>query len=412
MRSKHLVGGAIAALAAVALPLAVPASSWASDASAAPVAAASTANEPSQAQWKVLNAASVSHHALGVFGGDGSRPVLRLPAGASASEKAKALADAPEGIGVTVKTSRFTANEVNQIQETVLDAKWNKDAAKYGLGASYDGETDQVVVNTDAPKSVTASLTKTYGDKVEVLQSRFEQQFTRFDDTVAYYGGDSVDSDHNRGPCTTGFKVHVANTYYVTTAGHCYNYNENIYNASQNGVHGEWIGRISHTDPDLDVIGISGGTYSTRIWSGGTANSTSNLQITGLGGMWKGEKVCVSGRTTFNHCGHPINAMNYGFNWTDHNGQSHHTNSWDGFTYDRGGTNAPNYNNGTLTQSGDSGAPIYVASSTSTAVAIGSHSGIVSWFVPLGNGGCGCTEYRMYGVKFGSVLSLWGAGMG
>jgi hypothetical protein len=116
--------------------------------------------------------------------------------------------------------------------------------------------------------------------------------------------------------------------------------------------------------------------------------------------MYTGLHVCVSGQTTYNHCGHPIASTNYGFSWYDRNGHSHYNNSADGFTYNRGGTN----NNGTLTAAGDSGAPVHVPHDQYTTSATGSHSGLVSWY----EGACGCTQYRMYGVKAQFVHDKWG----
>lgn len=398
MKSKRLARMAIGA-AVVAVSLASPTPSWAAD---EPAAAA--AKKPSQAQWEELDKVAKKHSAFGVFGvTSDSGPVLTLPAGASADEKVKVVAEVPDGIQVTVKTSKFTKNEVDKIQKGIGEAKWHKDAKKYGLGAFYDGEKDTVVVNTDAPESIREALKNSYGDKIQVVQSRFEQQATRFDDYERFYGGASIHNNH--GTCTAGWKIRAVNpdngqsADMLTTAGHCFLNNELVQNSGSNRWMG-WVKRFGGTYGGGDLEAFVGYQYSNHIYTGGYYSSTSNMQTGSLSGMYTGLHVCVSGQTTYNHCGHPIASTNYGFSWYDRNGHSHYNNSADGFTYNRGGTN----NNGTLTAAGDSGAPVHVPHDQYTTSATGSHSGLVSWY----EGACGCTQYRMYGVKAQFVHDKWG----
>ncbi|MFK0154756.1 hypothetical protein ACIQVK_22095 [Streptomyces sp. NPDC090493] len=404
-RSKHLTGVTIGTLTTAVLCLAIPVSSYATDKSASPSAA--DHKVPDQAQWRHLDSASRSLHALGVFGGNASDLVLTLPAGTSAGEQAKAEADIPEGMKVAVKTSKFTKNEVDSIQKVVIGAKWNRGAAKYSVGSTYDGTEDKVIVNTDAPASVTASLKRAYGDKIEVRRSRFEQQYNRFNDAEPFFGGGSIHTD-SWGNCTAGWHVRMTNPEtsqtadFLTTAGHCYTLHELVKNAN-----GNWAGWVKRFG-EFDAEGFVGYRYGSSIWTGGISGSTAASKAVGLSGMYNGLKVCVSGQTSFNHCGHPITATQYAFTWTDHNGHTHHTNASDGFTYARGGTNAPDYNNGTVTQGGDSGAPVYVPYTNGSALATGSHSGLLTW-LDTTSGGCHCTQYRMYGVKMQALYDSWGA---
>ncbi|WP_133917285.1 hypothetical protein [Streptomyces sp. NBC_00582] len=397
MRSIRLARWVTGA-AVVAATLGAPASSWAAD-----EPATASVKEPSQAQWKQLDAVHKKHSSLGVFDAkDGSGPLLTLPAGTSAAEKDKVLADIPAGMKVKVKVSRFHKGETDKIADEVGSGKWNKDARKYGLGAAYDADTDKVMVNTDAPESVTASLKSQYGDKIEVFRSRFEEQLGRYNDSAPFWGGDSIHTA-SWGNCTSGFKVHVVDpetgqaTDMMTTAGHCYSLNERVL-----GADGKWMGWVKRFGP-ADLEAFVGYTYDPFIWTGGTPGSTSNLPVHSLSGMYYGMHVCVSGQTTFNHCGHPVTATNYGFNWTDHSGHTHWNSTTWGFVFGPGGTNYPRYDNGKLTEAGDSGAPVYVAGS-STAAAAGTLSGIVEWKCdPCTNG----TQWRMYGVKAQFIYDSW-----
>jgi hypothetical protein len=403
MRSKRRAGVLLASAAAIVASLAGPASS---SVAATPDPSAVPSGTPSQAQWKQLDKIAKSQDALGVFGA--STPVVVLPADAPGAQKATVMADIPTGMKVTVKTSKFTKNELGEMEKVISGNRWHKDAKKYGQGFSYDGEKDKVVVNTDAPESVTASLKKSYGDKIEVLRSRFEQQADRFHDVEAFYGGASLDSDRRWGPCTSGWKLRFVNPEdgraadFLTTAGHCYNLNERIMNENY-GALGNWMGWVKKVDDTLDIEAFVGYRYSPHIYTGIKYDSTDAKQAsTSLSGMWNGMMVCVSGRTSYKHCNHPITATAYGFNWMDHHGVSHHTASWDGFAYAPGP--GPSYA-GIKTQSGDSGAPVYVDYSPYTVLPTGSHAGITSWW----DGPCSCTQTRMYAVKMGSVLSKWQA---
>ncbi|WP_460062408.1 chymotrypsin family serine protease [Streptomyces sp. YKOK-I1] len=401
-RSRRLAGALIGA-SVMAVPLISPVSSWAAD-TPAPRTTSSDARHvrPSQSQWVQLDKVSKKHAALGVFGAEGEyAPVLTLPAGTTADQKAKAAADVPDGLKVSIRTSRFTKAQVDKVQKEVMAGKWHKDGSTYDLGSFYDGELDKIVVNTDAPRSVVSALKSAYGDKVEVVPSRFEQQADRFNDQEPFYGGASLLA--NNSLCTAGWKIHMVNpetnqqAYFLTTAGHCYHMHDLVKNRGNSA----WMGWIKKVGPS-DIEAMVGYQYDNQIWTGGYTTSQARLTYTGLGGMVMGSQVCVSGQTTFNHCGHPISSTSYSFSWK--NGQqSGVTPAQYGFTYSRGGTNAAR-NNGTITQGGDSGAPVYILGGN--AWAVGSHAGIVDWLDTAPNG-CHCYQWRMYGVKMQAIYSQW-----
>ncbi|NEA98941.1 hypothetical protein [Streptomyces sp. SID13726] len=406
IRPKHRRVALVASAAVMVASFAIPTSSWAAETPAGQAAVSD--KEPSQAQWKKLDTTVKKYSGLGVFGDDsGGSQVLRLPAGTSVADQDKAAADVPDGTKVAVKTSRFTENEVDRIQKQVQEAKWDKDAGKYSLGSFYDGQTDKLMVTTDAPASVTASLKKTFGDKVEVLRSRMEQQYTRFNDVEYFNGGDSLKSPNGTGKCTSAWKLDMydpsqrATATWMTTAGHCYTTGSAVENAN-----GNYMGQVKKLG-DFDVEAFTGSRYSGNIFSGGTASSTSIMRTAGSMAPYKGLKVCMSGQTTYNHCGHPVSNISYAFNWNDARGVKHYTSSSAGFTFDRGGTNAPDYDNGPAAAGGDSGAPVYVAYTAYDAMAVGSLSGTIQWY-----GSCNCLQKRMYGVKLSSVLSAWSATLG
>jgi hypothetical protein len=423
--SKRLALGAIgtALLASLAAP-AIPALA------AAPPDANSSAPPSaklSQEHWEKLDKVSKSEQALGVFGLDSS-PVLVLPADTSTGQKAKVLGEVAKALGATeatstapatksvvtpaVKISRFTKKQLDEMEKDIGTGPWKK--GQYGVGLSYDGETDKMIVDTDAPDSVTPALTEAYGDKIKVRRARILPQNNRYDDrnNPFHFGGSSLTD--GGGVCSSGYGldgvINVDNGQRVpamTTAGHCFMRHALIKNRRWDWTHGEWEGWIKRDDYSLDVQAFVGYNYGNRIWTGNNPFdpfSDQNLAVKGEGSLYKGRIVCVSGVTTWRHCNHPISVDNYGFSWPMRNGEWRWNPTADGFTYAPSNNAWKNFNDGPHTEGGDSGAPIY-AEDWGGAMAIGTHQGIITWREDA----CGCTAYRMVGVKIRSTLHNWGA---
>jgi hypothetical protein len=339
-----------------------------------------------------------------------SNPVMMVPAGTPAAHQAGLAASLPADWKVTVRTSQFSKGDLDSIQKTVMARKFNADAARYGISSSYDAKADKIVVTTDAPASVTDALNKTYAGKIEVHQGRFEAQhgIDRFNDGYPFYGGISILNTHNRGVCTSGFAVESVFTGQraLTTAAHCGLDGDTFVNKTHNGSWGQQVGTIDMRDTGLDVALLHGLSYDGYIYTGGSEYSGSRIFVHGATGVWNGLQLCVSGQTTFNHCGHPVSNTNYSIRWS---GSDAGIDNGNAFLYDRGGNNWPWYNNGKLTEGGDSGAPIYDTDNTGSAAFIaGSHAGVV-W---LWDGGhCGCSVPHMVGSKVGPLLQTYALGL-
>ncbi|MFI9172099.1 hypothetical protein [Streptomyces lincolnensis] len=400
MRTRNsLIRLALTAAATGVLAVGAPAVALAA-AAQSPAASADTPAEPGQSQWKQLTRIADTHSALGV---SDSGTVLRLAAGTSAAETAKVRSLLPADTGTTVRISRFSENTLNGIQKTVMARAWNRDADKYGVATSYDARTDKVTVLTDAPASVTDSLRSSYPGAVAVQPARLEPQQSRFADAQPFWAGAAlIGTESARAfKCTAGFAVRQRATghLYMTTAGHCYSNLTHVYSRGQNNGFGNWVGQVTRRDRDIDTELMSGNTakpYDSFMFTGGLAGSGASMFVHGTEAPDNGTKVCVSGSVSFNHCGHPISNSRFSICYTGgdciKNGK--------GFVYDRGGTNWPRYDNGELTQGGDSGAPIYTTDDTeSGAWIVGGHSG-VTW---LAGGPCHCTTEHMVGVNIEAI---------
>jgi hypothetical protein len=319
--------------------------------------------------------------------------VVTLPAGTSAVEKAKVEADIPAGMNVTVKTSRFTRGKLDKIQKTVTARKWHSDADTYGVGVKYDGQKDKVIVQTDAPASATESLRNLYPGAIEVQSARFEPQSgTRFVSWSPFYGGVALISA-GKGACTAGFAARslISGNEYMLTAAHCYDTSAHVYNRKPDWSHGLWLGQVVARYTSFDTETLLGPVYDSYIHTGGYDTSTKTHFVHGSADVGQNVHVCVSGSTTYNHCGHPISDTSYSVCWS---GSTVCIDNGRGFLYDRGGT-WPSYNNGHITEVGDSGAPIYTTDRTDSAAwIVGMHTGIV-W--------SDCCTPHMVGVNWGKI---------
>ncbi|MET8975796.1 hypothetical protein ABZX85_09255 [Streptomyces sp. NPDC004539] len=380
------VGAPTVALASVTDPSATPAT--------APAA-------PSDSQWKQLAHIATTPSVLGVAD---SGTVLRVVAGTSAADKAKVREQLPAGTPTTVQDSRFSKDTLDKIRTAVTDRAWTGDADKYGVATSYDAATDKVTVYTDAPDSVTKPLTSAYPGDIDLQQARLEPQTSRFADAQPFWAGAALVGSVGAlaGKCTAGFAVEQRATghLYMTTAGHCYANLTHVYSRGQNGAFGNWVGQVTRRSQDLDTELMSGNTakpYDSFMFTGGLAGSGASMFVHGTEVPDNGTKVCVSGSVSFNHCGHPISNSRFSICYT---GGNTCIKDGKGFVYDQGGTNWPRYDNGQLTQPGDSGAPIYTTDDTeSGAWIVGGHSGVVM----QAGGPCHCSTEHMVGVNIAAI---------
>ncbi|MFJ2606151.1 hypothetical protein ACIO13_14395 [Streptomyces sp. NPDC087425] len=402
-KSQRFALALIGTVAAVAAPLTVSAPAWAAPAPATTTATVSSL--PTQGQWKQINKIASAHSALGVAD---SGAVVRLAADTSAAAQAKVAAQLPAGAKTVVRTSKFSESKLNQIQKTVTARDWNSDADKYGVATSYDPGTDKVVVYTNAPASVTKSLTTSYPGALDVEQSRLEAQNSRFGDAQPFWGGAALVASESSGAykCTAGFTVkeRATGNLYMTTAGHCYSNLTHVYNRRADNSDGNWVGQVNRRNQSIDtemIYASSSVAYGTDIYTGGTTYSESHAFVHGTEQPELGTQVCVSGSVSFNHCGHPISNTHFSICYS---GGSNCITNGRGFLYDRGGT-YPSYDNGQLTQGGDSGAPIYTEDYTQSAAwIVGSHSGLIY----QGENACGCSKPHMVGVNVYSIVQAMG----
>lgn len=221
---------------------------------------------------------------------------------------------------------------------------------QHTFGSYVDATTDKIVVETDAPSDVVASVLgeERRSRRVVVRRDRIRDEWSRKSDIPNYWGGAGVTAAVGTPWCSTGFTVQNAwGTRSQVTAGHCFNNGTNVY--TENG--GRWMGSVSSNGlldankHDMELIGGSG--YWGYIFTGGVDSST-GIRIVGSGDPVVGyTDYCHSGRTTGEHCGHRV-ISNFAQVCTQ-SGCKYPVTAWTG---------------GNLIQGGDSGSPFYVKNST------------------------------------------------
>lgn len=141
------------------------------------------ADDRTSLQWEQLEALRDYNCALAVFEDPNVGPVVIFP-----SDQTDLTVTNPPGwksrygqeptswpVPTTAKSPQFTVALIKQIQEAVTERlspeAVSEGAASYGVSVSYDGVSDRVVVDTDAPASATDPLLTAYPNKITVKAS-------------------------------------------------------------------------------------------------------------------------------------------------------------------------------------------------------------------------------------------------
>jgi hypothetical protein len=229
---------------------------------------------------------------------------------------------------------------------------------KYTFGSYVDPATSQIVLDTDAPADVVATVTNLAGssslqrraaNRVRVQRVTVKDTWDRRDDIPSYYGGGGLLSGTSL--CSSGYAVQRADgTQVMTTAGHCYANGASVTTESGNNSYGTVSDRrlptVTGHAMDMELIG--GSSYYGRIFTGGV-NSTTSLPVIGAGSAVIGyTDYCHSGRTTGENCGHTATSLT-------------------AQVCTATGCKSPviAFTGGTLPAGGDSGSPFYAKDSTS-----------------------------------------------
>lgn len=198
---------------------------------------------------------------------------------------------------------------VDAFREELAARKFSPEAEQYSFASHLDLQTGRLVLQTDAPDSVTDPLAKEFDGVIERRESKpVEDLFNRRDDVPSFWGGASITS--GGGTCSAGFTVRKpSGARFMTTAAHCWSVGSTVRTptgtlfgtVAQRGTLNSWW---FFDNRDVELIG--GGSYAARVYTGGIF-STSSKAVAGAGDPVAGVTgYCSSGQTSGEQCNQTV----------------------------------------------------------------------------------------------------------
>lgn len=191
-----------------------------------------------------------------------------------------------------------------------------KHGTKYTFGSYADPATGDVVLDTNAPDSLVASLTDLKSDqslasiKVRTRKNKTTDVWHRRDDIPAYWGGAGLLA--SGALCSTGYAVQTWwGGRFMVTAGHCYANGTSVNTESNlrtvGTVSNRALASLGSGPVDMELLG--GQSYAGRVYTGGVFSTTS-IPVVAAGNAVVGyNNYCHSGRTTGEQCGHTATSV-------------------------------------------------------------------------------------------------------
>jgi hypothetical protein len=219
--------------------------------------------------------------------------------------EAEKLAEGP----ARLQRHDITNKTVDAIREKIAERAFSAEAEKFSYASHLDLQTGKVVLETDAPESVTDPLLEEFPEAIERRDGKPVQDlFHRRDDISPFWGGASIQS--GGGTCSSGFVVRKpSGQRLMSTAAHCFGvgaivrtpFSRLVGTVTERGTLGSiffWNNR------DMELIG--GQSYSPRVYVGGIF-STSSKAVVGSNDPVAGVTgYCASGQTTGEQCNQTV----------------------------------------------------------------------------------------------------------
>ena len=213
-----------------------------------------------------------------------------------------------QAVGARARLERRSISRatVEAIRDQVAKREFSPSAKQYSYASYLDLKTGKVVLETDAPESVTDPLTDEFPRAIERRDQTVRDMWDRRNDVPSFWGGSSIKS--GGGVCTSGFAVQKpSGQRFLTTAAHCFGVGAGVLTTDGNTFVGTVTERGLLGSPwfwnnrDMELIG--GSSYAGRIFVGGTS-STSSAQVVGASDPVPGfTGYCTSGQTSGEQCG-------------------------------------------------------------------------------------------------------------
>jgi hypothetical protein len=216
------------------------------------------------------------------------------------------------GVRFRLEERKIAKKTADGIREQIAGREFSAEAGKFTYSSHLDLQTGRVVLQTDAPASVTERLVKEHGEDIDLQAGKpIEDLFHRRDDIPSFWGGAAIRSG---GTCSTGFTVRKpSGARFITTAAHCFAVGATVRTPT-----GTFVGNVTQrgtlnsiffwNNRDVELIG--GSSYAGRVYTGGVVSTTSR-GIVGAGDAVEGfTGYCSSGQTSGEQCNQKVTSTN------------------------------------------------------------------------------------------------------
>jgi hypothetical protein len=298
-----------------------------------------------------LEEAATQAGALGTYWDQAADQIVVVtPASGNSSFKASDVDQL--GLNIRVETRDIEQKDIVAIEDLLEGWKWDTSATNVNFVSLFDARKGKVVIASESNPAYFQYFQDHFPGEVEFVRGHLDLQ-SRLNDSPAHWGGAQLNLNGSK-QCSSGFSVRKSGTAYMMTAQHCYSSGQTVYG----GTGLNW-GTIQYVASSADVELIGGSTYGGSIYVGG-ATGTGHA-VHGASDPVSWNTYCVSGVTTYEHCGHTYAGL------TGAVGVNGHT--YTGFA---------EFTGGTQTQGGDSGAPWYFYDPQGLIYVAGVHTGLVT----------------------------------
>jgi hypothetical protein len=273
------------------------------------------------------------------------------------------VASLAAGLNVRVESRDITQADIKAILGAIDARSFDVAALQGAYAYFFMPRLGAVVVDVAGPTTAFSTLTAAWGKKILVRSGAGGPQAAyRHDDLAPHWGAAQLifypSGDVNG--CTSGFTVHSsAGTQYMVSAGHCANFLQGVTVRGGTGLF--WGNGTVAPTPGYDAVLISGSTYQGVVYTG-------NFQVQGHASVKNAGdptvfslSYCSSGYITSEQCGHHL--VNTDTTFCEPSPCIQHVASFE---------------DGMLTEDGDSGAPWYNYPPSGGVVIRGTHLGAIA----------------------------------
>jgi hypothetical protein len=240
------------------------------------------------------------------------------------------------------------------LERELVTRSYHPEAGKYSMATYFDLKSGKQLLVTDAPRHVTEQLEKRYPKQIDVRSGAIVSDASRLADRQLFSGAAGIKAA-GAGYCTSAWKVREGTLAGVLAPGHCWGpYAPYHHFDTWDEVTGYGAMTTRSLNPDVGLIWWSetGDVYRPYIYTGGANSSTTSGVVGGRDPSLNQAIYYRTGAVTGQVAGITVTSLNA--TYVDQDGTTH--------------TNAMAYTSATGSLGGDSGAPIYIPSSTGTTI--------------------------------------------